>query len=196
MKAFGPIMWGKIPVPYTAVWTGEQPLGAKIEWVPQLGAHFLHEDRQLPGVGKPLLSTLHCGRCIEVVVKNICQLCRRSLDARSAYCINYGEMFQGKPHIVDGLPMCATCVKTAFQFCPTLKKHAAEKEKVWIYHAHGIGLAPPIMGAVDPAAGGRPEVNAALAEFRKSDQRTPVFGTPKLVLTRYLKMTPQEFGAV
>lgn len=182
----GPIMWGRIPVPYTASWTGEQPFGAKIE--KRLGGWFLHEDRRSVGSGKPMLSTFHCLRAIEVLERDICQICRDRLP-RERYCLNGGQTINGLPHITDGLPMCHGCTRLCLSACPHLR---GDVDNWFVYRVGGFHLAPAILAVVD-APRGRPEVNAALTAHWRKYGRCNIFGTPKLALTGFRRWTAREF---
>lgn len=183
-----PIMWGSVPVPYTAFWSDELPVKEwQVRRVPALGNFpFLFEKISTPGAGKPSFSTFHTGRAVEVLSKHLCQICRGSLRMARFYCIGFGRTINNLPHITDGLPMCKSCTRLSLVHCPTLRERAADGSMT-LYSVLGYTLAPAIMGVIED---GEPGINAALREWR--GQR-PVFGTPKIALRQFHSVAVDQF---
>jgi hypothetical protein len=192
MLPSGSIMWGSVPVPYTAFWSEELPVRSwSIRRVRELGGYaFIVEDDSNPGAGKPKLSTFHTGRAVEVLVKGICQICRGKLVTGDLWCIGFGQTFKYLPHITDGLPMCGACTKLALHHCPTLRERMGTTLR--LYAVSDFNLCPPVMGERDPRDGGDPNVNLAL---RRWTGPRPVFGCPKIVLTAFRVVDTREFLA-
>lgn len=191
------VYWGNVPVPYTATWTGEYPLGAKIRKVPELGNYpFCCELVSTPGVGKPQFSYFHVGRAVEVMAKTLCQICLRKLpaDGEAPFAIGFGNTINGYPHINDGLPMCRSCCALTLDACPRLKAlYDHDQNSLHVYQVKGFGLAPAILGPMDPAKGGRPEVNTELARWKRHYGDGHVFGSPKIYLTSFTRLDIQAF---
>lgn len=188
----GPIMWGSVPVPYTAFWSSELPVRSwSIRRVRELGGQpFLLEHDSTPGVGKPQLSTFHTGRAVEVLSKSICQICRQTLSRGDVWCIGFGQTFNMLPHITDGLPMCGSCTWLALEHCPTLRERVGRTLR--LYMVQSFDLCPAVLGECDPNNGGDANVNRAL---RGWTGRRPVFGCPKIVLTSFRVVDAHQFMA-
>lgn len=197
------ILWGKVPVPYTALWSAESPptFWETVRVAEFHNATFLVEGDPLPGVpladrGKPLFSTFHTGRALAIVRDGACQICLEPLDRRGfsyatpAYAIGFGQVIRGRPHITDGLPMCAGCTELAIEHCPALQERVASGV-ARVYRVSEFQLAPPVLGIL-PEGGGvaSAAVNAALRRHQdrwrhRAGLAPVVFGTPKLMLERF-----------
>jgi len=183
-----PIMWGNVPIPYTAYWSDELPIKAwQVRRVRAFGnLPFLFEEVSTPGAGKPKLSLFHTGRAVEVMSRHLCQICRGQLFLSRFYCIGFGRTINGLPHITDGLPMCKACTRLSLIHCPTLVERAAAGAMT-LYSVLAYNLAPAILGE---AADGEPGVNEALRAWRGA---RPVYGTPKIALTRFSAVPVDQF---
>ena len=178
--ALRPIRWGHVPVPITAMWTGELearcPRVRRETW----GGHrlaMLSEGVDAPGLGKPLFKMLHADRCRAVLRSGLCQMCCEPLP-RHVVTMNQGQADTGRPLISDGLPMCPACGLDAYHACPGLQRQAREgKLRIWWSPRGAWVCAPVILGAVSPEHGGDERINALLARVGQ------VWTGPKLVLT-------------
>lgn len=179
-----PIMWGTVPVPYTAIWSGENPPPHfEVRRVPGLGNEpFLIEGVNRPGDGKPNFSTFHVGRAIEVLVERKCQICLAPFGRdRQPYCLGHADVtFHGMPHITDGLPVCEACLRLTLRHCPGLAKWG---DRLRIYAVRGYVLAPSVLGVMPGATGTSEKINAALINWRG---KRPVYGTPKICLSSFI----------
>lgn len=176
------VRWGNLPVPFTAMWTGETPMTSfVVRRVPQLmNAPFLFEGTNTPGLGKPMFSWFHTGRAADVLCRRVCQICLAPFAGAAMYCIGTaGSTINAMPHITDGLPMCPGCTRLSIEHCPALGRQL-QASILRIYLAKSYILAPAILRPVDVSAGGNPAINAAIRSWSGV-----VYGTPKIALDAF-----------
>lgn len=173
-----PIRWGRVTVPFTAMWTWEaerrvpQRVPSPFPLLP--GVDFLSEGVDHPE-GKPMFKMLHQDRCRYVVRRRLCQMTLQPLQAW-VYAMNQGQRDRIGPVISDGLPMNLDGARTAYEQCPGLQAQAASGA----LHIYRVPLgawvvAPVILRPRDPQDGGDERVNQLL-------RAGPLYSGPRLVL--------------
>lgn len=177
-----PARWGAVPVPVTAMWTGEaearRPSVVMETWA---GRAFvmLSEGVDAIGSGKPMFTMLHADRARRVIRERRCQMCCQPLPAR-VITMNQGQMDGVRPLISDGLPMCPHCALDAFHACPGLQRQARSGAlRIWLSPVGAWDFAPVLLGQVPPERGGDERVNALIRRYEQQ-----VWTGPKLVLTQ------------
>ena len=117
-------MFGKVPVPYTASWTGEEEFFV---------APCKHANNQLAicqkvarGVGKPNFGKPHMIRQREVIINDLCDLCARPLRNRTKVSLSHARSrtHAAKPlDILQVEPLLhKECAAISIQHCPSLKR--------------------------------------------------------------------------
>lgn len=184
-----PLRWGNVPVPYTAIWSGElerrQP---HVRWETWNGKRMgMLCDGVDDPTGKPVFKILHGERTRRVVREELCQMCVRPMP-RDLVGFNSGECLGIRPLLRDGLPMCPGCALAAFEACPGLRRQADGRTlRVYAVRRGAWEYAPVINGYALPEDGGSAEVNELAAT-------TPggLWSGPDLLLTEWKRISVMD----
>lgn len=185
----GPIHWGNVVVPYTALWTGEVADRVPIvRWERWNGKRWpmLCEGVDAPS-GKPLFTILHGERTRRVVRERLCQMCVRPMPpvvvAYSTHAFSQPE-YGGRPVIRDGLPMCPSCALAAFRFCPGLQRHESEgRLRIWKTAPGAWDHLLVVNGEAAIGPGVDPRVNALVRQHGGT-----IYSGPDLLLREFHRM--------
>lgn len=117
------LRYGDTPVPYTASWTAEEAFYvapcryARREAICQTVAR---------GQGKPLFGKPHSQRQREVIADGLCDLCARSLDARTKVSLSHAAVrLNGAegPAVLQVEPLLhRECALISMRHCPSLRR--------------------------------------------------------------------------
>lgn len=114
-------LWGKVPVPWTVSWTGEERFFVSI---------CPHADRPAicqaiaPGEGKPQFGKPHAQRQREAVANSICDVCGKPLALRTKVSLSHARPV---PHSANGFEILQVepllhkeCAALSLKHCPSL----------------------------------------------------------------------------
>ncbi|HUY05040.1 MAG TPA: hypothetical protein VMV33_17320 [Rhodocyclaceae bacterium] len=186
------LRWGNMPVPYTALWSGEVPLRkpaiVREEWE-GVSLSMISEGVDAPA-GKPLFAMVHADRARRVIRELWCQMCLADLPP-VVLVVNQGQVDRHRPVINDGLPMCWSCASAAVRACPGMQRQAAEGTlRIWRVNRGAWLHAPVLLGVVPVERGGDEAVNALVRAARGR-----LFTGPKLVLMEWEQVLPGALDA-
>lgn len=188
-----PIQWGRVPVPYTTLWSSEDETDFEVRLLKLDGVKrpFLCHTVDSPGVGRPHLGKSHTSRQVEVVRERLCQCCHQPLP-RPAWAFTYGLQHDRKPVVTDGHPMCEPCALLALASCPALRaRQASGMLRVWL--TTGWSPMPSVLGIIEAQDPIAQKVNAVLA---KNLHRHPfIHGGVRLRLEDFRLVPPAAIAA-
>lgn len=115
-------MFGRsLPVPYVAAWSSEMDGEWEIRPDPILrGMNAWFAKNGGIGDGKPVLGKMDPTRVREVVINELCQVCRKKLG-KHRFAPNLGRSHPYMTLLSEPWA-CLSCAKLAEEFCPGLKK--------------------------------------------------------------------------
>ncbi|MEN2980904.1 hypothetical protein P7L78_22185 [Tistrella bauzanensis] len=135
MIALAPITWRGAPVPVITMWSGEADLRKPRVLRERWGGDrllIIDDGVDAPGVGRPLFTRLHHGRCRRVVQARLCQICAQPLG-KACIAISHGRTHAGHPLIRDGYPMHDACAGRALTACPALQRGITDRSlRCWL----------------------------------------------------------------
>lgn len=118
-----PLMWGDVPVPYVASWSGEERFFLGL--CPHAGRLAIRQN-SAPGVGKPLFGKPHSDRQREAIARGLCDLCGRSLKTSTKVSLSHARPIAhsaGGWEILQVEPLLhRSCAALSAQHCPSLKR--------------------------------------------------------------------------
>lgn len=116
--------YGAMPVPYAALWSGEQG-GTHIAICPHID-HVALCDVEKRGTGKPIFGKPHMGRQRHVIVSDLCDLCAKPLKARTKVSLSHARSVvsgAGGLTVMQVEPMLhKDCAAICVKHCPSLKR--------------------------------------------------------------------------
>ena len=120
----GILRYGAMPVPYVALWSGEQG-HTHVAHCPHIGRLALCDvDRR--GSGKPVFGKPHMGRQRELILNDLCDLCAKPLKGRTKVSLSHArEVLSGGdgPAVMQVEPMVhKDCAIICVEHCPSLKR--------------------------------------------------------------------------
>jgi hypothetical protein len=121
------LTYGGVPVPYTVSWTGEERhFIAPCKYADNRPAHCM---AVAPGQGKPNFGKPHMNRQREVIGLDLCDLCGRSVSARTKVSLSHARLrhhgAEG-PAILQVEPLLhRECAAISVRHCPSLKRDIA-----------------------------------------------------------------------
>lgn len=123
------LMYGNIPVPYSAAWTEENTF--TIGYCPYAGGSDALNQIDAPAQGRPTFATPHMNRQRESLFKGLCDICACSMRNRTKVSMSEERWtdVQGvkMPLVVEPL-CCRVCARIALAQCPHLKRRIADRE--------------------------------------------------------------------
>lgn len=116
--------WGKVPVPYAALWSAEDGQ-MHVAQCPHINMPACC-DIAARGQGKPVFGKPHMTRQREVIVNDLCDLCARPLRLKTKVSLSHA-----RPVASGGEGLCIMqvepllhkdCAAICVQHCPSLKR--------------------------------------------------------------------------
>lgn len=117
------LTFGNAPVPYTVLWSSEEP--------PFIGADPVAPNRPSvcnstsPGEGRPMFGKPHMQRQREAVANGLCDICGKTLKGRTKVSLSHARERIG----ADGLCVMQVepllhkeCAALALRYCPSLRR--------------------------------------------------------------------------
>lgn len=119
------INYGNAPVPYSVLWSSENPL--VIGKDPEVSGPAMCNSIS-PGEGKPMFGSPHMQRQREVIINELCDVCGKSLKGRTKVSLSHA-----RPRIgANGLCVMQVepllhkeCAALSLRYCPSLKRDIA-----------------------------------------------------------------------
>jgi hypothetical protein len=116
------LIYGNVPVPYTAAWTEE--LQCILAYCPYAkNAAISNVSRR--GIGKPKFGTPHMNRQREAIAKGLCDLCGKSLAASTKVSLSQAQSRMNGASPLDVLQveplLHRKCAAISYANCPSLK---------------------------------------------------------------------------
>lgn len=124
------LMYGGVPVPNTASWSAEERLF--IGRCPHAGDRPAICQDAAQGDGKPLFGKPHANRQREAIVRGLCDLCGKSLDARTKVSLSHAKIRLngarvGEPTVMAVEPLLhRECAIISMRHCPSLRRDVRE----------------------------------------------------------------------
>jgi hypothetical protein len=117
------LTYGNAPVPYTVLWSSEDPQFIGVDPVcPSMPATC---NSSSPGEGRPMFGTPHMQRQREAVVRGLCDICGKTLKGRTKVSLSHARVRTG----ADGLCVMQVepllhkeCATVALKHCPSLRR--------------------------------------------------------------------------
>lgn len=121
----GHLTFGNAPVPWTASWSAEESFSlGPCRSAPHLGPAILQAEAQ--GQGRPLFAKPHAIRQREVIAQGLCDLCGRSLEARTKVSLSHASVrLDGArgPCVMQVEPLLhRECAAISARTCPALRR--------------------------------------------------------------------------
>lgn len=126
------LVYGGVPVPYTASWSAEEAPGMIYLGTCPHAKRLAIRQRHARGQGKPRFGAPHMDRQREVITLGLCDLCGRSLKARTkvslsqarpqAHAAKFGDILQVEPLLHR------ECAARSMGHCPSLKRQLQDGE--------------------------------------------------------------------
>lgn len=118
-----PLMYGSVPVPWTASWSEEESFF--LARCPYAGRLALCQPER-PGEGRPMFGKPHSIRQRKAIALGLCDLCARPLAGRTKVSLShakiYGHGAEG-PAILQVEPMLhRECALVSMRHCPSLRR--------------------------------------------------------------------------
>lgn len=117
------LMFGKVPVPYTVMWSAEEPMAiASCEHANGMPSLC---NAIAPGHGKPVFGKPHMQRHREAIAKGLCDLCGRTLDRRTKVALSHASVRTGAegPCVMQVEPLLhKECAAESMRHCPSLRR--------------------------------------------------------------------------
>lgn len=117
------IVYGSVPVPYTAMWTSEAAM--HVGPCRHAGGRPAICNAVAPGKGRPVFGKPHMQRQRETVACELCDLCGKSLKGRTKVSLSHARSAIG----ADGLCVMQVepllhkeCAAESMRHCPSLKR--------------------------------------------------------------------------
>lgn len=117
------LTWGKVPVPVTALWSGEDSLFLAPD--PVVNGMIAMCNVDAPGVGKPIFGKPHMQRHRRAIALGLCDLCARPLKGRAKVSLSHASPRTG----ADGLCIMQVepllhkeCAAISVRHCPSLRR--------------------------------------------------------------------------
>lgn len=119
--------FGATAVPFTASWSGEEPL---FVGYCQFAGRLALRQAQLPGSGKPQFGKPHADRQRQAIAQGLCDLCGKSLKLRTKVSLSHARSRAnaagGGTGILQVEPLLhRECAVESMKFCPSLKRDIA-----------------------------------------------------------------------
>lgn len=118
------IQWGSVPVPYAALWSGEQ--GKMHVGTCRHTGHTACLDVEDRGSGKPVFGKPHMNRQREVIQNDLCDLCARPLKGRTKVSLSHSRPIASGASgltVMQVEPMVhKDCAAVCIHHCPSLKR--------------------------------------------------------------------------
>lgn len=120
------IIYGDVPVPYTASWSGEEGRFF-LATCPHARAMAICQPIAI-GEGKPRFGKPHSQRQREVIASDLCDLCGKPLKNRTKVSLSHARPV---PHSANGWEILQVepllhreCAAESMKYCPSLKRDA------------------------------------------------------------------------
>lgn len=121
------LLWGSVPVPYTASWTAEER--HYLAPCPYAGRLALSQD-EARGEGKPLFGKPHSNRQREAIALGLCDLCAKPLKIATKVSLSHARPIghsAGGWEILQVEPLLhRACAAISLDNCPSLKRDIAD----------------------------------------------------------------------
>ena len=122
------LRFGNTPVPYTASWTAEESFFlASCEY---FEGRLALCQAVAPGEGKPLFGKPHSQRQREVIARQLCDLCGKSIKTATKVSLSHARPV---PHGAEGWAILQVepllhkaCAAESLRFCPSLRRDVAQ----------------------------------------------------------------------
>lgn len=121
------LRYGETPVPYTASWTYEETF--YLSHCRFAGRRAICQNVER-GLGKPLFGKPHSQRQREVIAEGLCDLCARSLAARTKVSLSHAAVrLNGAdgPAVLQVEPLLhRECAMISMRHCPSLRRDVGD----------------------------------------------------------------------
>ncbi|ACL57483.1 hypothetical protein [Methylobacterium nodulans] len=117
-----PLLYGGVPVPYTASWSAEEAF--RVDRCAYTGRPAICQA-VAPGEGKPRFGKPHSQRQREAIARDLCDLCGRPLRNRTKVSLSHARprIGAGGLCIMQVEPLLhRECAAVSLQHCPSLKR--------------------------------------------------------------------------
>jgi hypothetical protein len=117
------LTWGSVPVPNTALWSGEDRCFLATEELVENRVAVCNDVAQ--GEGKPVFGKPHMQRQRAAVILGLCDLCGKPLKGHSKVSLSHARPRTGAAGLcvmqVEPL-LHKDCARISLEFCPSLKR--------------------------------------------------------------------------
>lgn len=118
------LIYGTLPVPYTASWSDEETSFFVGHCAFANGLAVCQDSAR--GQGKPQFGKPHCQRQREAVARGLCDLCGKPLKARTKVSLSHARPIIHAARVGDILQveplLHRECAATSMRHCPALKR--------------------------------------------------------------------------